>query len=259
MKLTNNFRTLACALAVSLTLTATASAMGKNRPTNPTAAIPTGSYQGLSDQGAKTHLLVKPLVGRVGSYFGLLIWSNGAGRAYVIDPITVGSSYAMTPLQITADGETGIVDENPSLVLNLDGSRINGWPGFTISDAKSGNQVGFQGSSVFKAGDLSSYIWTEITRGSYQGIKRNSNENITLSSMDANHQATAFFTGDRRELNGNFFVREKAPGVFTLHENTVTSTGPEMKEMPSKIMVFVNGQIVLVSVQDGTIIGRFKR
>lgn len=248
---------LAGMAALSMALAATASAMGPKRPKNTTQLIPTGSYEGQSDRGDATHLLIKPLAGRSESYLGLLI-GRVQGRVYVIDPITVGSSYAMTPLQITEDGETGVVDENPSLVLNLDGLHDNGWPGFTVSDAKSGNTLGFQGSIAFTAGSLSRLVWEEFTPALYRtGLF--SGPTLTLSALDGNHQATAFFSGGRGELNGSFFVREKAPGVFTLHDDAVKSTGPEVKEVPSKALVFVSGRAIVVSTQDGAVIGRFKR
>ena len=224
---------------VCLSIVNAAAEAPKLQPSAP--VIPEGSYEGRvqdADRG-KASLLLRPYPGRTGSYITIIIIGDRS-TAYIVDPLDPNAlnTYGMTPLQVTPDGEIGIVNDDPSLVLTVGVERTrNGLPGFTISNANSANQIGFQGSIVFEAGDTSALNWLDFNPGRYGAT--HGNDYAIISPMDDNRQASALFNGGDHELSGNFSIREKVLGIFTLKAISVKATGVETQAIPKRVGVFI--------------------
>ncbi|MEK6707069.1 MAG: hypothetical protein AABZ06_14925 [Bdellovibrionota bacterium] len=199
----------------------------------------TGSYSGTNDKKEKLDLMMRPIVGREGSYLAVLIrFKNGLlgyrpqrVSFYRIDPLK-NNSLDLTPMNVTADGFIGVNNSDPSLVLNIsNGSDKNL---FTITSANSGNTAGFQDVMTFNK-KTSNSLWGRLQSGAYW-LKNGPSRALEMTAQDGFFQATATFTVSG-SLNGNFDIQEKQPGLFTLRAVAVKSTGAETEEHPRKIGV----------------------
>lgn len=192
-----------------------------------------GSYEGLQNGKDEALLLLKAAPGRQGSLLGLLIKDEKRVSLYLIDEINQ-NSYAMTPLEVTQDGELGMVNDDPSLVITSSKDK-NGKDLFKIMSANSSNQAGFGGYLEFN-GKSSSTTWLDFAEGTYSN---NDNKNaLTISAIDTyEREATAVFL--TRQLSGTFTVREKFPSMYLLNKNSVLATGVNKDQTPSAILIFI--------------------
>jgi len=190
-----------------------------------------GSYNGTLKDGDDVDLLLRPIPGREGSYLGVMIRLDPKVVIYRIDPLGA-STYAMNPLQVTEDGEVGVNNDDPSLVLTLGATRDSaGRPEMTITNANSSNQSGFHGPIFFQGNTYSKLTWTDYVPGYYRN-RRVSNE-LNLSPMNAYEAAIS------SSADGGLVIREKVDGVFTLKRVSVTSTGAQVESYPNRIGIFV--------------------
>jgi hypothetical protein len=201
-------------------------------------ALPAGSYRGKLNNRSSVDLLVKPLRGRSESYLAVMVQGNSKQSKialYLIDPLE-SSQFVMTPLLVTEDGEVGVTNDDPSLVLNL-GDIKHGKRTFVITNANSSNRAGFQGSMIFETDD-SNLQWLDYQSAAYKldGVRDTA---ALLSPIPpGERQSTALFTaGDR--ISGNFAIREKLPNIFTLKGFVVSSRGAQTENYPKKIGIFV--------------------
>ena len=113
---------------------------------------------GKQNGSAKTHLLLKKLPEREGSFLGVLLRDEVQVSLYLIEAGNrTKTEYTMTPLEVTANGDIGSTDENPSLVIstteNKDKETV-----FRILSANTTNKKGFEGFLDFD-GKESSIKW----------------------------------------------------------------------------------------------------
>jgi hypothetical protein len=107
-----------------------------------------GGFLGKQNGEEKVNLLLKSAPGREGSFFAVLMKDAKKISLYLVDEIN-SNSYAMTPLEVTRDGEIGIVNDDPSLVISS-AKGSNGQDVFKIMSANSSNNSGFTGFFEFE-------------------------------------------------------------------------------------------------------------
>lgn len=195
-----------------------------------------GAYRGFTNDNEKMDLLVQPMGGREGSYLALLL-KNGRyftdANLYVIDPYQ-GSRFVMTPVVVTEDGEIGMRNNNPSLVLDVVSSE-GGRASFMIRSAGSSNPNGFQGTVDFTHRKKSNIQWLPYREGTYQIFRvRNAATLYVLPEGERQTNASINLDG-----GGDFLIREKLPRIFVLHRNSIVASGERLAEAPSAIGVFL--------------------
>ena len=100
-----------------------------------------GGYLGSHNGTEKVNLLLKPAPGREGSFFAVLMKDEKKISLYLVDEIN-SNSYSMTPLEVTKDGEIGVINDGPSLVISIAKNKKNENI-FKIMSANSSNNNGF--------------------------------------------------------------------------------------------------------------------
>jgi hypothetical protein len=192
-----------------------------------------GGYQGSHNGNDKVNLLLKAAIGRQGSYFAVLMKDEKKISLYLVDEIN-SNSYSMTPLEVTKDGEIGVVNDDPSLVISS-AKNNKGRDVFKIMSANSGNTSGFNGYFEFE-GKPSSMTWLDIDAGLY---KTDEVDNaLQISQVDTKErEATAIFITEA--INGTFSLREKFPAMYLINQNAVLATGTTKRDIPSAIGVFL--------------------
>jgi hypothetical protein len=223
-----NFKTLTVFLALSVLSTSAFAGF-----------LSAGGYLGNQNGSEKVNLLLKPAPGREGSFFAVLMKDDKQISLYSVDVLN-STSYAMTPLEVTADGEIGVVNDDPSLVIaSAKGTR--GQDVFKIMSANSGNNVGFTGFFEFE-GKPSKVTWLEISDGEYK-LGQDSNA-LQISQIDpAEREATAVFL--TKEISGTYTLREKFPSMYLINQNSVLATGTTKKQIPSAIGIFLEKKCFL--------------
>lgn len=196
-----------------------------------------GGYTGRLNRNRNVQLMTRRIPGRVGSFMAILFKKKDEACAYIVDPTETPTDYAMTPLTVTPDGEIGFNNSNPSLMMSITnlGNITN--PEFILTNANGGNSTCIQGSAVFK-GEDSRFRWdSAIVSGVYNagGIR---NVGVFASSPilpgDSSQEGTAKLVRPFKRP-GNYAVREKAPGLFTLKVTGYTSTGATEEVQPTYI------------------------
>lgn len=205
--------------------------------------LPEGSYLGRLPNRDKVVMMVRQVAGRGDSMVAALMRTNERLQLYMIDRRDDAGpfSYGMTPLVTTPDGEIGVTNDDPSLVLRIVKNGFTKDPIFTISSANSSNKTGFQGSMIFK-GRHSHYHWIDPLAGIYKirGVSRNA-ATISIPSndgIDASLQAQLSLRGSEK-LSGDFVIREKVPGFYTLKAISVRNVGTNVAPNPSYIGMFL--------------------
>lgn len=203
--------------------------------------LKTGGYLGSKDGRDEANLLLKSAPGREGSFFAVLSSTSTNSKSvkslsislYLVDEIN-STSYSMTPLEVTKDGEIGVVNDDPSLVISS--ARNNqGKDVFKIMSANSSNKAGFTGFFEF-GGAASKISWLSIDDGQYQTAK-DANA-VQISQIDKKErEATAVFLTS--ELSGTFTLREKFPSMYLINQNSVLATGVKKNQIPSAIGIFL--------------------
>ncbi|MDD4972744.1 MAG: hypothetical protein PHY93_00255 [Bacteriovorax sp.] len=140
----------------------------------------------------------------------------------------------LIPLEVTKDGEIGVVNDDPSLVISS-AKNNKGQNVFKIMSANSSNNVGFTGFFEFE-GKASKVTWLAIDDGQYKTPE--ASNALQISEIDPKErEAIAVFL--TKEINGTFTLREKFPGMYLINQNSVLATGTEKKNIPSAIGVFL--------------------
>ncbi len=221
-----------------------------------------GGYLGSHNGDDKVNLLVKSAPGREGSFFAVLMKDAKKISLYLVDEIN-SNSYSMTPLEVTKDGEIGVVNDDPSLVIssakNNKGSDV-----FKIMSANSSNNAGFTGYFEF-AGKTSKVSWLEIDGGEYKNEE--SANALQISQVDPKErEATAVFL--TKDINGTFTLREKFPSMYLINQNSVLATGTKKNQIPSAIGVFLEKkgsfgskttEMILINPKNDTDLKTFSR
>ncbi len=195
-----------------------------------------GSFLGTHNGEDKVNLLLKPVRGRTGSFFAVLMKTEDKISLYMVDKLN-SSSYTMTPLEVTSDGELGVVNDDPSLVISSSQNSKNELI-FKIMSANSSNNVGFEGYFEFK-NKPSKFSWIEINPGEY---KTSSESNaLQISEIDTfEKEGIAVFL--TKEISGTFTLGEKFPNMYLINKNSVLSTGVSVNKIPSAIAIFLEKQ-----------------
>ncbi|MBP9681998.1 MAG: hypothetical protein KBD76_11375 [Bacteriovorax sp.] len=198
-----------------------------------------GGYLGNHNGDDKVNLLVKPAPGREGSFFAVLMKDEEKISLYLVDEIN-SNSYSMTPLEVTTDGEIGVVNDDPSLVISMAKNK-KGQDVFKIMSANSGNNVGFTGFFEFE-GKESKVSWLAVDDGQYK--KGSSKNALQISQIDPKErEATAVFITD--SINGTYTLKEKFPSMYLINQNSVLATGTQKKQIPSAIGIFLQKKSLL--------------
>ena len=247
-----NLKKATIALAFSLLSTSSFSA----------GFLKAGSYLGSHNGEDKVNLLVKAAPGREGSFFAVLMKDAKKISLYLVDEIN-SNSYSMTPLEVTADGEIGVVNDDPSLVISS-AKNNKGTDVFKIMSANSSNNVGFTGYFEF-AGKTSKMAWLEIDGGEYKTSE--AANALQISQVDQKErEATAVFL--TKEINGTFTLREKFPSMYLINQNSVLATGTKKNQIPSAIGVFLkktggwgagSTEMILINPKNDTDLKTFTR
>lgn len=204
-----------------------------------------GGYVGSQNGEEKVDLLLKNAPGREGSFLAVFVKDLPAKNPkddstkgkkislYLVDEINA-SSYSMTPLVVTPEGDIGVINDDPSLVISS-ATNSRGKSIFKIMSSNSGNDVGFSGFFEFE-GKNSKLNWVSFSDGQYE-IDENPNA-LQLSPIDPiERESTAVFL--TKTLSGNFTLKEKFPSMFTLNKNKMTAIGTKMSETPNSIGIFL--------------------
>lgn len=221
-----------------------------------------GTYLGSHNGEDKVNLLIKPAPGRDGSFFAVLMKDAKKISLYLVDEIN-SNSYSMTPLEVTRDGEIGVVNDDPSLVISS-AKNNKGADVFKIMSANSSNNAGFTGFFEF-AGKPSKIAWLEIDGGEY---KTDEVANaLQISQVDPKErEATAVFL--TKDINGTFTLREKFPSMYLINQNSVLATGTKKNQIPSAIAVFLEKkgsfgskttEMILINPKNDTDLKTFSR
>ena len=192
-----------------------------------------GGYLGNHNGDDKVNLLVRPAPGRDGSFFAVLMKDDKKISLYLVDEINT-NSYSMTPLEVTQDGEIGVVNDDPSLVISTAKNK-KGQDVFKIMSANSGNNVGFSGFFEFE-GSASKISWLAVDDGQYKSDEMKNA--LQISQIDPKErEATAVFLTS--SINGTFTLREKFPAMYLINQNSVLATGTQKNQLPSAIGIFL--------------------
>jgi hypothetical protein len=247
-----NFKTMTVALALTVMCTPAFSA----------GFLKTGGYLGSHNGEDKVNLLVKATPGREGSFFAVLMKDSKKISLYLVDEIN-SSSYSMTPLEVTRDGEIGVVNDDPSLVISS-AKNNKGQDVFKIMSANSSNNAGFTGFFEFE-GKSAKVQWLTIDDGEYKTSEVTNA--LQISQIDPKErEATAVFL--TKEINGTFTLREKFPSMYLINQNSVLATGTKKNQLPSAIGVFLqktggwNGkttEMILINPKNDTDLKTFTR
>lgn len=217
-----NFKTLTAFLAFSVLSTSAFAGFLKE-----------GGYLGKQNGEEKVNLLLKSAPGREGSYFAVLMKDAKKISLYLVDEIN-SNSYSMTPLEVTKDGEIGVVNDDPSLVVSS-AKGEKGQDVFKIMSANSSNNAGFTGFFEFE-GKSSKITWLHIDDGQYK--TEEAGNALQISQIDPKErEATAVFL--TKEINGTFTLREKFPAMYLINQNSVLATGTKKNQIPSAIGIFL--------------------
>lgn len=192
-----------------------------------------GGFLGKQNGEEKVNLLLKSAPGREGSFFAVLMKDAKKISLYLVDEIN-SNSYAMTPLEVTRDGEIGVVNDDPSLVISS-AKGSNGQDVFKIMSANSSNNSGFTGFFEFE-GKSSKITWLSFNDGQFKTDE--ASNALQISQIDqAEKEATAVFL--TKEINGTFTLREKFPAMYLINQNSVLATGVQKNQIPSAIGIFL--------------------
>lgn len=192
-----------------------------------------GGYLGKQNSEEKVNLLLKSAPGREGSFFAVLMKDAKKISLYLVDEINA-NSYSMTPLEVTKDGEIGVVNDDPSLVISS-AKGEKGQDVFKIMSANSSNNAGFTGFFEFE-GKVSKINWLQIDDGQYK--TDDAGNALQISQVDPKErEATAVFL--TKEINGTFTLREKFPAMYLINQNSVLATGTKKNQIPSAIGIFL--------------------
>ena len=202
-----------------------------------------GSYEGKSAKG-DIQIFLKVAPGRAGSFFAVLVRGQDS-FIYVVDSVD-SSTYAMTPLEVTHDGHIGIVNDDPSLV-------VQAFPGkkdstlFRITSANSTNKIGYEGNIEFSSNDKKEEEWAKLDAGVFSTSKSKTKKSTTTNNLSGNMQiseidlaeneATVSFSTST--LNGTFRLREKFPGMYALNAQSMLATGQNLSSFPTAIGIFI--------------------
>jgi hypothetical protein len=209
-----------------------------------------GSHQGhiAQDKNQLIDFLVKKIAGSEGSYFAVLIqrekdfWFQGFNPnkigIYKVEPLDSENSFTMVPFVVTPDGSVGVNNADPSLVLNITGNT-GSVTEFTIASANSSNRFGIQSSIIFEKGERSDLTWIPLEGGKFELDGDGTKIATTVSNLDSNFEATTSFM-TKKDLNGDFIIQEKQPGIYVLKTRTVTSTGVEAEHNPKRVGVMIH-------------------
>ena len=216
-----------------------------------------GGYLGAHNGKDKVNLLLKSAPGREGSFFAVLMKDEAKISLYLVDEINA-SSYSMTPLEVTKDGEIGVVNDDPSLVISAAKNKKN-QDIFKIMSANSSNNNGFTGFFEF-AGKKSKVNWLVSTGGEYKTAV--SKSALQLSELDINErEATAVFL--TKDINGTFVLREKFPSMYLINQKSELATGTKKNQIPSAIGVFLETkgtiEMILINPKSDTDLTTFTR
>jgi hypothetical protein len=240
-------------------------AAGAMHPMEQKFSISDGGYRGMANKGDKVHILFKKNPGNNAGAIAILFHQGQQQQmicAYVVDPTDDRNEYNLTPLQVTATGELGRDDANPSLTMSvIKGGRD---PIFNITNANSSNRACFQGSANFKGRDSKFELYSGIRGGYY---KMGSDRNAVVISQpfvrpgDTAHEATITLNAPFLTM-GKFSIYESAPGLFGLRVRSATDSGNVQGLAPSYIGFYASTcwgkYLFLVTRSDSGNVSRLK-
>lgn len=196
-----------------------------------------GAYEAKIDSKNDAFLMLKKISGRSGSFMATLMQAHKddiTGIAiYVMDEMK-GGSYSLTPISLVDNGELGLDDDNPSLVVIKD-RDVNK---FKVTSSQSGNVLGFSGSVSFEEGRTARYEWHLSRGGDYNFSGKEEDASVVSVAVSTNDiENDAVFSSEY--INGIFKIRQKLDYVYALNSNKLMSTGYERETVPALMAIFV--------------------
>ena len=247
------------------------------------SGIPEGSYKGKfrgQDHG-KVHMMTQDIKGCRGCFIAILfkrhvgLFASGEEQVqaykalpqndFLVNGMKTATQYTLTPIGVDTDGELTTPNDDPSLVLNITQKIGTQDVEFTVTNAQSGNNVGFQSTMIFK-GSESPFDLEEGKPGRYKEAWA-AKEDGTISIIgqnfeDGSRSANVTWNGSKHQEGGTFYLKEKAPGIFTFTAVSYLATGTQAQAMPQKIVIFVKRDgrehALLVNPKDGSDVSELK-
>jgi hypothetical protein len=247
------------------------------------SGVPEGSYRGKfrgQDRG-KVHMMTQNIKGCQGCFIAVVFKRQGGflssvdrqiqaykalpQQAYIVNGMKTATQYTLTPIGVDTDGELTTPNDNPSLVLNITDKIGTQDVEFTVTNAQSDNTTGFQSSMIFR-GVESPFDLDEGKQGRYKeawACREEGTISIIGANMeDGSRSANVTWNGNKHESGGTFYLKEKAPGVFTFTAISYLATGTQAKELPSKVVIFVKRsgreRALLINPKNGSDISELK-
>lgn len=200
-------------------------------PRNESMLLPFGSHVGRPVKGGvDVTLMLRPVPGRAQSALAVLTQGLSRVAVYLVDPMDE-LTFVFKPMVAMKNGEIGVPNDNPSLVLNL-GPMKGDRRTFVLMNANSGNTAGLQGTVKFE-GKSSNLTWENYEDGKFKQGK----QAATLSPMSSDGIGKAML--EAGAASGSFSVREKLPGVYVFSTVVVSNTGISVGQGPGRLGLFL--------------------
>jgi hypothetical protein len=248
-----------------------------------TSGIPEGSFKGKfrgQDRGG-VHMMTQNIKGCQGCFIAIVfkhqtgLFASGDTQVqsykalpqndFLVEGKRTATQYTLSPIGVDTDGELTTPNDNPSLVLNVTSHIGTPEVEFTVTNAQSDNRTGFQSSMIFK-GNESPFDLSEGKEGRYKkawaGREEGTISIIGQNFEDGSRSANVTWNGNKNEAGGTFYLKEKAPGVFTFTAVSYLATGTQAKSLPTKVVIFVKRdgreRALLVNPNNGADISELK-
>lgn len=254
-------------LNIAMSVLASAASPDSNQKPSEEFKLGPASYLGQTPKGNDVHMHVQSMPERVGSYLIFLRWAENAGMAYLADPLKEPGEYGMTPLSVKEDGDIGPADPhstdipNPSLTLSLIGAGSSkSSPELLINDSQSGNPLGFHGEVSFKKGSTFKLQWSRLVPGTYDDSNFwhwFASATMSVGIFDANHEASASFSGKHSPLHGKKRILERWQNLYAVYDRKTSAEGTEVDTLPVGIIVVLDGRPMLINPNTNTITNQY--
>lgn len=206
-----------------------------------------GTYEGTyidGDQTKSVYLMLKPVDGRDGSFYGVLTDASRYMFLYLVDPRD--GQYVFTPFVALDNGLIGMINDDPSHVLNMVKGVNAKKDTLSLVSSNSGNKIGFNARMTFCNCLTKKYEWMSLTSGRYYlsqkdqrgKEKRNNDFFVTVSNWD-DETGTADASYTSNDVNGLYRVIRTSPYMYSLYANSVLATGTEVDVSNQRWGIFV--------------------
>jgi hypothetical protein len=163
---------------------------------------------------------------------------------YLVDPVTDGERYIMTPLMVTDDGEIGVHNSNPSRVLELVGENIM----ITPSKSENAGLASDQQHTIAFTREVKRPDLIDAIEGTFRIVGKSRFSKIQLVKNDSSgsngESVIVQFSMNSTSsvIASGFQVRQKYPGIFTLKDIAERDIGGQVAQKTNYLGVFVTSR-----------------